>query len=71
MPTHWKQQLQYLIDLAKDRIKQMEAGEMSSGDIGPAARTVEAERAMIAQLQETIDRLNRAVPVQPRLAARR
>ncbi|MEH2528552.1 hypothetical protein V1288_006461 [Bradyrhizobium sp. AZCC 2176] len=38
---------------------------MSTGDIGPpevdtTRHTIEAERAMIARLQQTIDRLNAA-----------
>jgi hypothetical protein len=68
MPTHWTEQLQNLIDLAHDRIRLLDSGEMSTGDIGPPAvdstrQTIEAERAMIMRLQQTIDALNRTVSI--------
>ncbi|XSC42276.1 hypothetical protein ACF1BQ_027840 [Bradyrhizobium sp. RDT10] len=80
MSVHWKKQLQGLIDLAEDRIRRIESGEMATADIGPPVvdtswQTIEAERAMIERLQQTIERLNAAAPtncpVQPRLAASR
>lgn len=65
MPQFWKTRIQHLIDLAHDRIQQLESGGTFSADMGAPAmdstrQMIEVERGMIARLQETIDRLTLA-----------
>ena len=54
MPLYWTSRLQDLIDLTRERIRRLEAGDVVTDPSG----AIEAERAMIAQLQQTIDRLS-------------
>lgn len=60
MSADWKEQLQQIIDLSRDRIRRLKAGE---ADDAPslridAARQIEAEEKTIVRLQRTIDALN-------------
>lgn len=61
MAAYWKKQLQDLIDSTHDRIRRLEAGEVSSGGLEATRQRVEAERVMIARLQKTIETLNTSV----------
>jgi len=60
MSADWKEQLQQIIDLSRDRIRRLKAG---APDDAPslridAARQIEAEEKTISRLQRTIDALN-------------
>lgn len=68
MPINWLKQLRTLIDLANDRIRRLESGE-PAGDT--TQRAIEAERAMIARLQQTIDVLNANLAIGRAARARR
>lgn len=60
MSADWKEQLQQIIELSRDRIRRLEAG---AADDAPssgidATRQIEAEEKTIARLQRTIEALN-------------
>jgi len=61
MSAHWKAQLQQIIDIARDRIQRLEAGELAlAPDAAPVDETkkkIEAEMKVIARLQQTMDAL--------------
>jgi hypothetical protein len=53
------------VDLAQDRIRRFESGDMKVGDLGPpqrdtTAEAIEFERSLIAEFQRGIDIIKRA-----------
>lgn len=59
MSALWKEQLQQIIELSRDRIRQLESGapdDAPSLDV-EATRQIETEEKNIARLQRTIDAL--------------
>lgn len=50
-----------MIDLTKDQIRRLESGEILTGDADITRERIETQRAIIAQLQRTIDALNATV----------
>jgi hypothetical protein len=59
MSAYWKEQLQHIIELSRDRIQRLEAGlpaDAPSLRI-EATNQIEAEEKNIARLQRTIDAL--------------
>lgn len=61
MTADWQAQLQDVIDLTKDQIRRLESGEILTGDADITRERIETQRAIIAQLQRTIDALNATV----------
>lgn len=59
MSADWKEQLQQIIELSRDRIRRLEAG--APDDAPPlgmdVTRQIEVEEKTIARLQRTIDAL--------------
>ena len=59
MSSDWKEQLQQIIELSRDRIRRLEAG--APDDTPPldvdVTRQIEVEEKAIARLQRTIDAL--------------
>ncbi len=59
MSAHWKEQLQAIIDLSRDRIRRIEAEARAASSLGiEATRQIEAEKKNIARLQRTMDALS-------------
>ncbi len=58
MSADWKEQLQRIIELSRDRVRRLEAeAGTNAGSCAEAARQIEAQERIIALLQRTIDAL--------------
>lgn len=58
MTTDWKEQLQRIIELSRERIRRLEAGAPANALRVDAIRQIEAEEKNIARLQRTMDALS-------------
>lgn len=60
LSARWKAQIQEIIDISRNRIQQLEAGELRPHDavsVDETRRKIEAEMKVIARLQQTMDAL--------------
>lgn len=58
MSADWKEQLQEIIELSRERIRQLEAAPADAPSLGvELTRQIETEENNIARLQRTIDAL--------------